>query len=160
MKPIQAQKTSSAFRQHCSVEATIRARPEVIWRLLTDAAGFPSWNSTVTRIEGEIALGQRLALEVPSAPGRVFRPRVAHVEAARSMVWQDGVAPMFRGVRTFKLAPNADGTTRFAMDEEFSGLMLPPHQRFTAGLRAGVRTLRGRPEASGGSRVMNGARTT
>jgi hypothetical protein len=122
---IKAQKTSSAFRQHCSVEATIRARPEVIWRFLTDAAAFPSWNSTVTRIEGEIAEGKRLALEVPSAPGRVFRPKVAHVEAARSMVWQDGMAPMFRGVRTFRLAPNADGTTRFAMDEEFTGLMLP-----------------------------------
>jgi hypothetical protein len=109
----------------CSVETTIGADPDVIWRLLTDAAGFSSWNSTVTRIEGEIAEGQRLKLEVPSAPGRVFRPKVAHLESARSMVWQDGMAPMFRGVRTFTLVPNGDGTTRFAMAEEFSGLMLP-----------------------------------
>jgi hypothetical protein len=32
---------------------------------------------------------------------------------------------MFRGVRTFELTPNADGTTEFAMREEYSGLMLP-----------------------------------
>ena len=35
------------------------------------------------------------------------------------------MAPMFKGVRTFSLSPNADGSTEFAMKEEFSGLMLP-----------------------------------
>ena len=29
------------------------------------------------------------------------------------------------GVRTFTLTPNADGTTDFAMREEFLGIMLP-----------------------------------
>ncbi len=32
---------------------------------------------------------------------------------------------MFKGVRTFELAPRADGSTDFAMEERFSGLMLP-----------------------------------
>jgi hypothetical protein len=32
---------------------------------------------------------------------------------------------MFKGIRTFTLTPNADGTTEFSMKEEFSGLMLP-----------------------------------
>jgi hypothetical protein len=121
----QAQKTSSAFRMRCSVETTIGADPDAIWRLLTDIAGQPSWNSTVSRMQGEVAEGRRLELEVPSAPGRVFRPKVARVAAGRSMVWQDGMAPMFRGIRTFTLEPNGDGTTRFSMEEEFSGLMLP-----------------------------------
>ena len=31
----------------------------------------------------------------------------------------------FKGVRTFSLLPNADGSTEFSMKEEFSGLMLP-----------------------------------
>jgi len=125
VKASRAQKTSSVFRMRCSIETTISAGTDVIWRLLTDIAGQPRWNSTVSRIEGEVLEGRRLALEVPSAPGRVFRPKVARVDAGRSMVWQDGMAPMFRGIRTFTLLPNGDGTTRFAMDEEFSGLMLP-----------------------------------
>lgn len=125
MKASRAQKTSSTFRMRCAIETTISAGPEVIWRLLTDIAGQPRWNSTVSRSAGEVAEGRRLELEVPSAPGRVFRPKVARVDAGRSMVWQDGTAPMFRGIRTFTLVPNGDGTTRFAMDEEFSGLMLP-----------------------------------
>ncbi len=120
-----ATKTSSAFRMTCAIRATIRASPERIWALLTDAAGFPRWNSTVTSIEGSIAEGQTLKLKVPTAPTRVFKPRVSIALPGRSMIWSDGMAPMFKGVRTFALDPNADGSTEFSMNEEFSGLMLP-----------------------------------
>ena len=41
------------------------------------------------------------------------------------MVWSDGMAPMFKGVRTFTLDPRGDGTTTFTMEEVFSGVMLP-----------------------------------
>jgi hypothetical protein len=118
-------KTTTTFRMGCSVQVRIRATPEHIWALLTDAAAFPRWNSTVTRIEGKIAEGQTLKIEVPAAPGRVFKPRVSQVTAGRSMIWRDGMAPMFKGVRTFTLAPAADGSTEFHMREELSGLMLP-----------------------------------
>jgi hypothetical protein len=47
------------------------------------------------------------------------------VTKARSMTWSEGMAPMFRGVRTFTLTPAADGSTEFAMKEELAGLMLP-----------------------------------
>jgi hypothetical protein len=96
-----------------------------VWALLTDAKRFPVWNSTVTSIEGEIALGQKLALKVPLDPKRTFSPKVTRFEPAREMVWSDGFAPMFRGVRTFTLRDKGAGTTEFAMREVFSGLMLP-----------------------------------
>jgi hypothetical protein len=120
-----ATKTASVFRMTCAIRVPIRASPEKIWGFLTEAAAFPRWNSTVTSIEGEIAEGRTLKIRVPSAPGRVFKPKVSGVEAGRSMTWSDGMAPMFKGVRTFTLAPNADGSTEFSMKEEFSGLMLP-----------------------------------
>ncbi len=123
-KPV-ATKTSSAFRMDCAVRCTIQASPDRIWGLLTDAASFPRWNSTVTKIEGSIAPGETLKLEVPAAPGRVFKPKVTGFEPGRSMVWSDGFAPMFKGVRTFTLTATADGATEFAMREEFSGVMLP-----------------------------------
>jgi len=41
------------------------------------------------------------------------------------MVWKDGFAPMFSGVRTFSLTPKSDGTTDFSMIEVFKGIMLP-----------------------------------
>ena len=124
-----ATQTSGTFRQECATKIEVRATPQRIWSLLTNAADFPRWNSTVTRITGTIAQGERLALEVPAAPGRTFRPRVTRLEPERTMVWSDGFAPMFKGVRTFTLEPHADGTTTFSMVEVFSGVMLPMIKR-------------------------------
>jgi hypothetical protein len=120
-----AVKTGSTFSMECAVRCSIRASADRVWRLLTDAGGFPRWNSTVTSIGGVIGLGERLELRVPSAPGRVFKPKVTAFEPGRAMVWSDGMAPMFKGVRTFALTPGKDGATIFSMTERFSGLMLP-----------------------------------
>ncbi len=124
-REIEATKTATAFRMECRVEMDIRAQPERIWNLLTDAATFPRWNSTVTLITGPIVLGRKLVMRVPAAPGRTFRPIVTEFEINRRMVWSDGFAPMFTGVRTYILEPAAGGMTRFSMAEVFRGLMLP-----------------------------------
>lgn len=120
-----ATKTQATFRMDCAIQCTIQASAERVWSLLTDAAGFPRWNSTVTSIEGTIAQGETLKLKVPAAPERVFKPKVTRFEPLRAMVWSDGMAPMFKGVRTFTLTDKGDGSTDFSMKEEFSGVMLP-----------------------------------
>lgn len=124
MSEVQAKKTSSAFRMECAVEINVRATPARLWKLLTTAGDFPRWNSTVTSIDGTIALGEKLALRVPISD-RTFKPKVTAFEPERRMIWSDGAAPMFKGVRTFTLTPRPDGTTDFSMVEVFSGLMLP-----------------------------------
>ena len=116
--------SASTFRIECAVRCNIAAPPAAVWALLTDAAGFPRWNSTVTSITGEIALGQKLALRVPISE-RTFTPKVTELVPEERMVWSDGMAPMFKGVRTFTLSPRPDGSTDFAMVEVFSGVMLP-----------------------------------
>ena len=118
------EKTESAFRLEYRVSVDIAAPAAAVWALLTDAPGFPRWNSTVTSIEGKIAQGEKLAIRVPVAPGRTFSPRVVALEPSSKMVWADGMAPMFRGERTFILAPAGAGT-KFTMVEVFTGVMLP-----------------------------------
>ena len=108
----------------CRVEVNIKAKAERIWSLLTDAKDFPRWNSTVTGIEGQIREGERLRLHVPGTQ-RTFTPTVSGVVPNQRMTWTGGFAPMFKGVRTFELKPRSDGSTDFAMEERFSGLMLP-----------------------------------
>lgn len=120
-----ATRESATFRLRYHVAIDISATPEAVWARLTDAEGFPSWNRTVDEIQGPIALGTKLAITVPIAPGRTFRPKVVAFEPNQRMVWQDGFAPMFQGARTFTLSPQADGVTRFEMEEVFTGLMLP-----------------------------------
>jgi hypothetical protein len=92
---------------------------------LTNAADFPRWNSTVQNIEGKIALNEKIQLRVSIAPERVFKLRVSEFKPEQKMVWRDGAAPLFQGVRSYTLTPKADDSTDFAMAEVFSGLMLP-----------------------------------
>src|SRR5262245_13453781 len=120
-----AQKTDSTFRTSCEITCNIRATPERIWALLTDASQFPQWNSTITSIGGRIALGETLELRVPAAPKRTFKPKVTKFEPGQSMEWSDGMAPVFKGIRTFTLTAAVDGSTEFSMREELTGVMLP-----------------------------------
>jgi hypothetical protein len=103
-------KARGAFSMGCCVELNISANPATIWNVLTDAEGFPRWNSTVTAVEGQIREGERLRLHVPGTD---------------RTTWTGGFAPIFKGVRTFELRPRNDGSTDFAMKERFSGVILP-----------------------------------
>jgi uncharacterized protein YndB with AHSA1/START domain len=49
--------TRGAFSLGCRVDINVHASAERIWAVLTDAKGFPRWNSTVTGIDGEIRDG-------------------------------------------------------------------------------------------------------
>jgi len=112
----------SALAMTCAVEVDIRASAQVVWRLLTDAQGFPRWNSTVSRIDGDIRDGERIRLHVPGT-SRTFTPKVSAVVPAQRMTWSDGFEPLFKGIRTFELTPGPDGSTMFSMRERFSGLV-------------------------------------
>ena len=112
----------------CGVEIDVRASPEVLWLLLTDARGFPRWNSTVTGIDGEIREGEQIVIHAPGT-GQTFKPRVSNVVSNERMTWTGGVVGLFRGVRTFVLTPRAASLTRFAMQERFSGLLFALLQR-------------------------------
>ncbi|MFN0248323.1 MAG: SRPBCC family protein [Kofleriaceae bacterium] len=119
-----ATKTETTFRQSCAIRCDVQASPDAIWAILTNASNYTQWNSTVTSLEGDIRTGEKLKLRVTLDPKRTFSPKVTKLEA-NEMVWSDGFAPMFRGVRTFTLTPKANGATEFVMEEVFSGAMLP-----------------------------------
>jgi len=118
-----AKQSSTALRMECAVSVDITAPIARVWALVSDVQQLLRWNSTISSLEGELAVGNKLKLRVPISP-RTFTPKVTELEAPRRMVWSDGFAPMFLGVRTFTLSETAGGT-RFEMREVFSGLMLP-----------------------------------
>ena len=43
-----------------SKSTTIRSTPEAVWAILIDAPGWPSWNTTVDKVEGRIAPGEKI----------------------------------------------------------------------------------------------------
>ena len=124
MKTAMITQSRGTFSMTCGVSLNIRAPAATIWNLLTDANGFPRWNSTVTRVEGQIREGERLQLHVPGTE-RTFTPRVSDVVPDERMTWTGGFSPVFKGVRTFELRRCDDGSTEFRMEERFSGVILP-----------------------------------
>jgi uncharacterized protein YndB with AHSA1/START domain len=66
---------------------TINADADVIWALLTDAAGYPSWNTTVDGVDGQIALGAKITVHAKINPGRTFPVKVAQLDPPRRMTW-------------------------------------------------------------------------
>ena len=109
-----------------AAKTTIQAVPEAIWRILTDAPGYPGWNTTVSRVDGRIALGEKITVHAKVAPGRAFPVEVVAFDARRRMVWSGGMPlGLFKGERTFELlAMGADGV-EFAMREDYSGWLAP-----------------------------------
>lgn len=108
------------------VARAIAAPPEVVWRILTDAARFPEWDPGVERVEGSIAPGGTIRVFTNLSPGRAFPVRVTRFEPPRAMTWTGGMPlGLFKGERTFSLAPRSDGGTDLSTREVFSGLLLP-----------------------------------
>lgn len=107
-------------------QTDIKAKPDRIWKLLTDAQDFPRWNTTVDRVEGNISPDQTIKVIVKVNPGRAFPVKVTEFQPGKRMVWSGGMPlGLFKGVRSYDLTPSADGGTHFKMREEYSGPMLP-----------------------------------
>ena len=78
------------------------------------------------RVDGRIAAGEKITVRSHANPGRAFPVKVTEFDPGRRMTWSGGMPlGLSKGVRTFTLAPGTDGTTRFAMREEYTGPLLP-----------------------------------
>lgn len=119
-----ALKGKKAYRMDYKVGIAINASPETIWAVLTNAADYPNWNSTIDSIEGTIALDEKIKLHAKISPKRAFKLKVSEFSPSTKMVWSDGNA-MFKGVRTYTLEAMGNDTTVFTMHEVFTGAMLP-----------------------------------
>ena len=112
------------------VSTNIRADSDTVWEILTDASQYTSWNTTVDKIDGRIAPGEKVTLHVKQNPGRAFPVKVTEFVPAKRMVWTGGMPlGLFRGERTFTLDPLGDGTIKFHMKEVFDGLLAPLIER-------------------------------
>jgi hypothetical protein len=137
-----------------AVKISIRATPERIWEVLTDAAGYTRWNNTVERVDGKIAPGSQITVRPKINPGRAFPVKVTEFDAPRRMVWTGGMPlGLFKGERVFTLTQGANGEVEFSMREEYTGLMAlligrsipdlqPAFDEFAKDLKRAAETLR------------------
>lgn len=112
--------TRRVFSRETEVAVDIRATPSQIWSILTNAAAFPEWTSTVLSIEGTIAPDAKIKLRSSLDPKRVFTLTVREFAPNSRLVWGDAM-----GKRTYALTPLRDGVVRFTMHERIGGPLFP-----------------------------------
>jgi uncharacterized protein YndB with AHSA1/START domain len=114
----------TTFHRETSVSIEIKADASIIWALLTKAADYVRWNSTVTSIEGNIGLGETIKLKSTLDTKRTFKLKVKEFESEKKLVWGDG-----QGNRIFSLTKNPSGSITFSMTEKIGGLMFPMYAK-------------------------------
>lgn len=113
------------FSRETSVSIAIQANAAKIWALLTNAPGYPQWNTTVVSIDGEIKPGGKIQLKSTLDPSRTFKLAVKTFEPEKTLAWGDGM-----GTRVFTLTPNGANGVVFSMTEKIGGPIFPLFANF------------------------------
>jgi uncharacterized protein YndB with AHSA1/START domain len=118
--------TKTMFSRETAVHIPIHADPAIIWSLLTNAADYSRWNSTIISLEGEIKPGGTLKLKSTLDEKRTFNLKVKEMEPTRRLVWGDS-----QGSREYTLSQGqGDDAVIFTMREKIGGLFFPLFARF------------------------------
>ena len=115
-----AKTTKSFFSRETEVAIDIHAKPEDVWSILVNAADYPKWNSTVTSLEGRIAIGEKIKLKSILDEKRTFTLKVLELESPARRVWGDAM-----GKRTYELTSKDAKTVTFSMRERIGGPFFP-----------------------------------
>jgi len=105
----------------------ISAPPDAVWRILTDAAGYTSWNPELIGIEGRFAANERIKARVKLGNGAVrsVGMRVTAYDPPRRMEWTGGMPlGLFVGRRTLMVRAREAGA-EFRMHLSMTGLLSP-----------------------------------
>lgn len=134
--------------KYFSATINVKASPDTLWTILTDAPNYPTWEPGVIRIEGTIAAGQKITAYNKINPKRPSPATVTTFIPGKHMAWTGGMPfGLFKGVRTFTLTPKGDNSVYFVLREEYTGPLLPliwgsipdlnpSFQGFVAGLKS------------------------
>ncbi|MCA9661460.1 MAG: SRPBCC domain-containing protein [Myxococcales bacterium] len=113
--------------KHIHTEVVIDAPSAAVWEVLRDTDAYPAWNPYHVRVDGVLAEGERLEVEVhkPNGNELVIHPRVEVLEAERELTWGGGVPGVFVGHHVFRLVPLPGDRTRLIHTEVFRGIAVP-----------------------------------
>ncbi len=112
-----------------SSQIIIRSTSEKIWAVLTDFGNYPQWNPFIRRIEGNVAVGNKIIarIEPPGAKGMTFKPMVLSFDRNKKFSWLGHLwfPGLFDGEHIFEIVENKDGTCTFIQREKFKGILVP-----------------------------------
>ena len=110
------------------VETPIEATAEEVWAVLTDTPSYPSWNPFVRHVEGDLEVGERIAVRIEPEDwnGMDMTPKLLVVDAPRELRWVGHlwVKGIFDGEHSFTIETDGPGRVRLVHAERFSGALV------------------------------------
>jgi hypothetical protein len=109
-------------------EVEIQASAKDVWKVLTDLKAYAEWNPLLYRVEGKVAVGEKVNLFAKTASNDMnFSCTVINVEENREFSWKFhvGLPFLFRGEHIFRIDPIDERRVRFVDREIFNGLLVP-----------------------------------
>ncbi|MEE2733333.1 MAG: SRPBCC domain-containing protein [Pseudomonadota bacterium] len=105
----------------------INAPAEQVWAILVDNSAYAEWNPYHVRVNGTIAVGNTLDLQIhkPNGDSVLIQPSVMRLEPLRELTWGGGIRGIFFGEHVFLLEPINAQQTRLIHKEHFSGIAIP-----------------------------------
>jgi hypothetical protein len=113
---------------HTDIE--IDATPDHVWQVIAGFDRYPEWNPFITRIEGQVRVGDRLKVRIAPPGGRAmtFKPTVLQAAPGRELRWLGRflVRGLFDGEHSLRMEALPGNRTRFIQEERFSGVLVGP----------------------------------
>ncbi len=138
-------------------ETRISAGADDVWQRLVDVGGWRDWDSGVDRVEGRVALGERLTIYATMIRDRPFSVTVTELRPGEGMRWRGGLRYGLAVIeRTYSLDAQEDGGTVLTVREDHTGPLAglldrstpdlnPSFRQFCAGIKARVEGRVARP---------------
>ena len=109
-------------------EVEIDAAPERVWAVLTDFPRYHEWNPFITRIGGELRVGEKLSvtLSPPESRDWTLHPSLLVCNAPRELRWLGHlwIKGLFDGEHFFQCHEADGGRTRFVHGENMKGFLV------------------------------------
>jgi hypothetical protein len=106
----------------------IEAEAAQVWNVVTDLAGYASWNPFMVEAEGELVAGRPLRVRMHVGNRTMsFSPTVQEVDEGRRVRWLGrlGLPGIFDGEHVLAVEAIGAGRTRFTQHEQFRGILVP-----------------------------------
>lgn len=115
-----------ALHRDSSIETDIwiDSSPQVVWKVLTTTADYPSWNPEISRLDGQLRNGNVIEFVEGSGPdAMVFHPKILAVRPNHELRWKGyvGFPGIFDGEHRFLLEA-VGNQTHFIQGEKFTGI--------------------------------------
>lgn len=109
-------------------EVEIDVPPSHVYSVLTDFPSYGDWNPFLTVVQGELAVGRILSVEMSLPEGNAYtlEPEVTQVTESSELRWRSrfGFAALLEAEQIFLLKEARPGVTRLVQGLNFSGFLL------------------------------------